>query len=154
MASPRIKIQGKTYKVPSMEDLSIDDILVLDAELQDRYRSSWVAVQRFVKDMDALPEDEQEAAAEDHPMGTLMGGVTVWMVLRVAGKASITMQEALSIPMDSVEDVVMEAPKDHQPKKKRPPRKSSAPAAVSRLHEGESETSSLPTTSSEQSASA
>ncbi len=147
----RMKIQGKTYKVPSMDDLTLDDIMVLDAELQERYRSSWVKVQQFVAEMDALPESEREAASEKHPLATLMGGVTVWMVLRVAGKVSITMQEALAIPSTAVQELIPDVPKDHQAKKKRSPRKASGPAGVSLLLQDESETSSQPTTSSEQS---
>lgn len=150
----RMKIQGKTYKVPSMEDLTLDDIMVLDAELQERYRSSWVKVQQFVAEMDALPEDEREAASETHALATLMGGVTVWMVLRVAGKTSITMQEALTIPSTSVEELIPDAPKDHQPKKKSGSRKSSGRGGVSLLLQDESETSSPSTTSSAESASA
>lgn len=124
MAAPRIRIQGKTYKVPSLEDLSMDDILVLDAELQDRYHSSWVKVQEFALESGDLTAEE----AEKHPMSTLMGGVTVWMVLRVSGKQEITMREALSIPSNAVEEVLVDGPKDRQPKK-RPSRKASAPAA-------------------------
>lgn len=132
MAGPRIRIQGKTYKVPALSDLSMDDILVLDLELQERYGSSWVKVQRFSQEMQALkesglPDEETELIAQEHPMATLMEGVTVWMVLRVAGKTEITMQEALKIPSDAVEEVWMDAPKDRLPKK-RQPRKASAPA--------------------------
>lgn len=148
-----MKIQGKTYKVPSMEDLTLDDIMVLDAELQERYRSSWVKVQQFVAEMDALPEAEREAASETHPLATLMGGVTVWMVLRVAGKTSITMQEALSIPSTSVQELIADAPKDHQPKKKAA-RKGSGRGGVSLLLQDESPQSSPQKTSSGQSASA
>jgi hypothetical protein len=129
MASPRIKIQGKTYKVPALDDLSMDDILVLDAELQDRYHSSWVKVQEFALESGDLTKEQ----AAEHPMSTLMGGVTVWMVLRVAGKSEITMQEALRIPSNAVEEIMMDGPKDRQPPKKaakRAPRKASAPVAV------------------------
>lgn len=147
MAAPRIKIQGRTYKVPSLDDLSYDDILMLDGELQDRYRSSWAKVQEFVRDTESLSPEQ----AESHPMATLMGGVTIWMVLRVAGKTEITMREALQIPSTAVEEITMDGPKDHQPKKRKPP-KASAPAVVREVPEPEDDsptsTSSTPTSAS------
>ena len=151
MTGARIRIQGKTYKVPTLDDLSLDDIMVLDAELQERYRSSWMKVQKFA----AETENMTEAQAEEHPMATLMSGVTVWMVLRVAGKQSITMQEALSIPSTAVEEVIVDGPKDHMPKaKKKGTRKASAPATADEEDEpsGSPSLSSLPTTSSKRSA--
>lgn len=107
----KIRIQGKTYKVPNLDDLSLDDILILDMELQDRYHSSWVKVQEFVEDVGTLTEAE----AAKHPMSTLMAGVTVWMVLRVAGQ-DVSMKEACSISPSQIEEVD-DGPKDHQPKK-------------------------------------
>jgi hypothetical protein len=166
MTSARLKIQGKTYKVPALEDLTLDDIITLDAELQERYGSSWVKVQRFSQEMQALAESgrteaEVEAASEEHPMATLMGGVTVWMVLRVAGKREITMKEALAIPSTSVEEVVLEGPKDHMPAKKKASKKSStrkgsAPATVEPSSDDSDKPSlsSLPTSSTSRSASA
>lgn len=146
MAAPRIRIQGKTYKVPTIEDLTLDDILVLDAELQERYRSSWAKVQQFVRETAEMTEEE----AELHPGATMMGGVTVWMVLRVSAKREISMQEALSIPSDSIEDVVTDGPKDRQPSKKAArSRKSSAAAAGGRARAGSTSTSSSPTSLSE-----
>lgn len=141
MAAPRIKIQGRTYKVPSLDDLSYDDILMLDGELQDRYRSSWAKVQEFVRDTDGMTPEQ----AESHPMATLMGGVTIWMVLRVAGKVEITMQEALQIPSTAVEEIVADGPKDHQPKKRKP-QKGSAPAVVSESPETQDDSPSLTST--------
>lgn len=157
MAAPRIKIQGKTYKVPGLDDLSLDDILMLDAELQERYGSSWVKVQRYSQEMadlqDTLSAEDFARASEEHPTATLMAGVTVWMVLRCAGQSDITMREALAIPANSVEEVIAPpAPKDRQPKKRKPP-KASAPAAPDAPSTPPA-ISSLPTTSSERSASA
>src|SRR4051812_36465481 len=152
MPAPRIKIQGKTYKVPTLDELTLDDILLLDAELQERYSSSWAKVQQFA--METAEMSELEAAL--HPMATLMAGVTVWMVLRVAGKKSLTMQEALSIPPDSVQEIVMDGPKDHQPKRKSKPRKASAPAPAPgpSRQEAPAALSSLPTSSASRSESA
>lgn len=124
MASARIKIEGKAYKVPNLDDLSLDDILMLDMELQSRYGSSWVKVQEYVTEVGEL----DAAAAEKHPMSTLMAGVTVWMVLRVAGQ-DLSMREACAIPPSAIE-AVDEGPKDHLPKKKSQTRKASGPAAV------------------------
>lgn len=145
----RIKIAGKIYKVPAMDDLTLDDILMLDAELQDRYRSSWVKVQEFVM----WSTDKEEAEVEAHPASTLMAGVTVWMVLRISGKQpDITMREALAVPPSEIEDVETAAPKDRLSKKGKTSRKASvrvvAPSASA------PEESSPQTTSSEQSVTA
>lgn len=162
MAAPRLRIQGKTYKIPALDDLTMDDIIVLDAELQERYNSSWVKVQRFSSEMQQLKDSgksdaEVERLSEEHPMATLMGGVTVWMVLRVAGKAEITMREALAIPSTAVEEVIVDGPKDHQKKKSSASsRRRSAPAAAPEPTRPEETAalSSLPTSSASRSESA
>lgn len=122
----RIKIDGKVYKVPAIDDLSFDDILVLDAELQGRYGTSWVDVQQYVM----WSQGKSEREIESHPMSTRMAGVTIWMVLRLSGKQDITMREALSIPPSAIEDVETAGPKDHLPKGSKKSRKASVQAVA------------------------
>lgn len=155
MATQRIRINGKAYKIPALEDLSLDDILILDADLQDRYRSSWVKVQEYVSWSEKDPAETDAAHTkriESHAMSTLMAGVTVWMVLRTNGNPDISMKEALAVSPTAIEEVVPSAPKDRQPKKgKSQSRKSSVPAVAPAVPQ---EGSSPETISSAQSANA
>lgn len=124
----RFRFRGKTYTVPSFDEVNIKDIIQFDQQAAAMGISArWKDIVELSKKSDKMSKDE---AAGD-PLSYVMFVVTVWTSRRAAGE-TCSFDEASEMTLSEVEWIV--APKDRQPKKaakKTAPRKGSEAAVPS-----------------------
>jgi len=110
----RFKIDQKTYDTGSVDEISLRDVVLFNSQAADMgLPATWADVERIAGEMAERTEKDGP-----HPEALLMFAVTVWAARRIAGE-DVTLEQALDVPMTSIEIVeARKAPKDRQPKKK------------------------------------
>lgn len=95
----RVSIKGKVYDVAQLDDVTLRDTLVFEAQMAELGRPmTWPDMLDIIAKLSQI-EDEQERGR--HPDATWSLAVTVWATRRLAGE-SVTIAEAADfrIPAD------------------------------------------------------
>jgi hypothetical protein len=89
----RFKVGGKVYRVDSIDEVTMADILQFNAQSEDMgLHRSWADVERLGDEFTSL----SDAEAETHPAKHLMITATIWAARRIAGE-DITLEEMLKV---------------------------------------------------------
>lgn len=139
----RFKINGKTYDTGSVDQISLRDVVLFNRQSADMGLGvTWADVERISTEMAELTDKDAP-----HPESLVMFGVTVWAARRIAGD-DVTLEEALDVPMASIEIVeARKTPKDRQPKKGTKPRSTRAGAQATSAAEPSDDPTTPPTSS-------
>jgi len=122
MAGERFRINGKTYRVDLLDEISLKQMLLFDEQAEDMgLRARWADVEIAVQEL----EGGTPADFARHPRRNLLTSATVWAAQVLAGD-QVTLDEAVGMPFKKIEWI--EAPKDRRP----PAKKKSASAKASR----------------------
>lgn len=139
-ASLRFRIGGKVYRGRSLEDITLDDLIVFDSQAAEAgYHVTF-------DDLEALGSKDKLTTAES----AILTAVTVWLMRRAAGE-DITLKEAGKTKATDIEEVGATEDRKAPKGSKKSSRKASGRAVSLVAEPGDEET---PGTSGPQSASA
>lgn len=97
----RIEIQGTVYKARNFDEISLDDLLMFDAQAADAgYPITFDQVQAMFEGVEEDGSGKTLTVRE----AFVAQAVVVWLTLRGEGK-DVTFKQAASIPGDQIKDV-------------------------------------------------
>jgi hypothetical protein len=113
MAAERFRVDGKTYRVDALDEISLKEMLLFDDQAEDMgLRARWADVEQATIEL-------QGATAKDfasHPRNKLIISAAIWVARRLSGE-EISLDAAVGVPFKNFEWI--ESPKDHAPSAKK-----------------------------------
>lgn len=131
-ATRRFRIGEKAYVMPSLDEISLKDLIRFNTEAANLgIAERWADVIAASREMSTMTPDEQDR----HELAPVVFGASIWLARRGAGE-EISLADAVDVPLSQI--VFLPDPEDHRPgkpkgastKKAPRPRKASAPAAA------------------------
>lgn len=89
----RFRIGGKVYRLDTIDEISMTDVLLFNAQSEDMgLRRSWADVERLGDVFAHL----SEAEAEQHPEKHLLIAASMWAARRIGGE-KVTLEDVLAV---------------------------------------------------------
>lgn len=121
---PAIEIHGKVYESVLLDDVSLRDILLFNAQAAAiGYPERWDDIRKSARELAQLDDDAQ---AQDHPAMPMVFAANVWAARRASGE-DISLGDAIDVPPSEIRVFVDEESEPGKPPARKGAKKSAKP---------------------------